>query len=423
MLRVSKTQACVFTADGSRQLKCFSFSEFGKDDATRRAKAMLGAIEASKAKTQEFKSILIEASVQEMAKEEIEQYVDKVKLEAIKKGDPHPEIKAYVVGHEGYSRGRWVGVGDTVKRWYQGAIKKLFEKIEVGTKLFHLHNNDNSHEGRKSIGEIVGKAVKYIDGKLKAIALAWIKPEYRDQKLDVPSIEGDIKMDRQGDELVVNDISQITGIALGDSAVNKPGFAEAGLLASVQMFESAGTKEKLTMTTEEIKKAIRENGLTIGDIFEGDDLTKDPIIRGIVSEQKGRQAASQIGKGEEQGKEIKKLNDELATLRAENDKLTAAGKKTELQGKLKGIFDSRKLDDKQRKFVEQSYDEFSPDIKDPDKSLNAFIDSKLQSYKQVSQIFGVKDDQQDQGGEKAKSGDESYQVDQNGDIKENPLIP
>ena len=424
MLKISKTQACVFTADGSRTLKCFTFSEFGKEDATRRAREMLKAIEANKSKTQEFKSILIEAQIQEMAKEEIEKYVDKARLESIKKGDPRPEIRAYVVGHEGYSTGRWVGIGDTVKRWYQGAIKKLFEKIEIGTKLFHLHNKDNSHEGRPTIGEIVGKTIKYIDGKLKAVALAWIKPEYRDQKLDVPSIEGDITMDRNGDELTVSDVSEITGIALGDSAINKPGFAEAGLLASVQMFEADGKqKGVIKMTTDEIKKAIKESGLTIGDLFEGDDLTRDPIIRGIVAEQKGRQAASQLNKGDEQSKEVQKLLDENKTLKAENEKLAVMGKKAEM--KLAPLFEARKLDEKQRKFIEKNFEKFTPDLKDPEKSLNSFIDSELASYKQLSEIFGVQ--QPDQ--EKKKS-PEDEQVIQRSDvqygddgIKDNPLIP
>ena len=393
MIKNFGDRACVLNNDGSKTIKCFEYSKFGKTDAQRRAKEMLGAIEASKAKVkgQEFKSLFIEASVQEMAREDIHKFVDSAILKRIKETDKNPQIRAYVIGHEGTSKGKLLGIGDRVKRWYDAAIQKLVDKLKIGTKLFHLHNDDSSHEGRSIIGEIVGKSIEYVDGKLKAIALAWIKPEYVGQKFDVPSVEGDLIIDRQGEEIVVNDVTEITGIALGNSDINKPGFSEAGLLASVQMFESTeGKKEnlKMSMTTDEVKKAIKEEGFTIGDLFEGNDLQNDPVIKGITNELKGRYAGRTDEKLE---KKLASLQSENDTLKADNEKLQLVSKKVEIKDKLSGVFESRKItDEKQKKFIEKNFESFVPDLKNPDGSLNTFIDKTVADFKAYSELFGVK---------------------------------
>ena len=173
------------------------------------------------------------AKLQQMAASEIINIIPNDIYEEIKQRDPHPLFQAYVVGHEGEATGTMVGLGSKVLNWFSSAINKLWQKMKYGTKIFHGHNIDSSHEGRQSIGEVVGKAIKTIQDKVNAIAITYIYPEYRGLPLDVASIEADVRINPD-DSVHDVDVGDITGIALGNSAIEKPGFAGATLLSQIQ---------------------------------------------------------------------------------------------------------------------------------------------------------------------------------------------
>ena len=173
------------------------------------------------------------AKLQQMASSEIINIIPNDIYEEIKQKDPHPLFQAYVVGHEGEATGEIVGMGTKVLNWFSSAINKIWKKLIYGTKIFHGHNVDSSHEGRQSIGKVVGKAIKTIKERVNAIAIMYIYPEYRDLPLNVASIEVDMDINPDGSVHDVN-VGDITGIALGNSAVDKPGFADAGLLSQIQ---------------------------------------------------------------------------------------------------------------------------------------------------------------------------------------------
>ena len=177
--------------------------------------------------------IKFSAKLQQMASSEIINIIPNDIYEEIKQRDPHPLFQAYVVGHEGEATGEIVGMGTKVLNWFSSAINKIWKKLIYGTKIFHGHNVDSSHEGRQSIGEVVGKAIKTIKERVNAIAIMYIYPEYRDLPLNVASIEVDMDINPDGSVHDVN-VGDITGIALGNSAVDKPGFADAGLLSQIQ---------------------------------------------------------------------------------------------------------------------------------------------------------------------------------------------
>lgn len=86
------------------------------------------------------------------------------------------------------------------------------------------------------IGEVVGSVAKNIKNKLTAFAAIYIYPEYRNIPLDVASIEADISIDPEEKGIHAIDVQDITGIALGNSNVNKPGFASATLQGELQAF-------------------------------------------------------------------------------------------------------------------------------------------------------------------------------------------
>lgn len=179
----------------------------------------------------------ITGSAQEMAAGEIKKYIDPGKYQEIKQSDNQPRFEAFVIGQEGESKGNLIvegkDMGSFVKVWTKSAIQKMSDKLRVGTKAFMHHMKDtNEHLGRVIVGEIVGKVVKIVKDKLSVIGIAYFKPEYRSQPLDVPSIETDLTIDKKSHEVL--DLDDISGVAFGNSAIHKPGFSGATLQGTLQ---------------------------------------------------------------------------------------------------------------------------------------------------------------------------------------------
>ncbi len=184
------------------------------------------------------------AKLQQMASSEILNIIPKDVYDNIKQVDPHPLFQAYVIGHEGEATAKMVGIGKKVSHWFSSAINKIGQKLKYGTKIFPCHNVDSSHEGRQSIGEVVGKTVRTIQDKVNAIAVMYIYPEYRNLPFDIASIEANVRINPD-DNVHDVDVGDITGIVLGNSAIEKPGFAGATLLSSIQAMS-----KKLEITDE-----------------------------------------------------------------------------------------------------------------------------------------------------------------------------
>ena len=196
-------------------------------------------------------AIRFHAALQEMAADEIMEMVGESTLNKLRASDPNPLIKAFVVGHEGESRGNLVGVGNVIKRWIKTMIRALGSKIKAGLQLFQGHAETNETAGRTPIGEVVGTKLKEIDGRESIIVACHIKPEFRDLPLDVASVETTVDYKSVGDGTIeILGVSDVTGIALGSSQMQKPGFSGATLLGQLQAFvlehtDKQGSKLKL----------------------------------------------------------------------------------------------------------------------------------------------------------------------------------
>jgi len=182
----------------------------------------------------------ISAEVREMSQSELANMISSEELARIELRDPHPRFLGFVIAHEGTAAGHVIGtVGDTVKRWFRGAILKLHAKIQAGLKLFSGHVQEtNELTGRIPIGEVVSKKVDQVQGRVSSIIAAWIYPEFKDRNYDVASIEANIQMEADKEHgLVVVDVDSVSAIALGQSSLGmKPGFAGAQLISALQMF-------------------------------------------------------------------------------------------------------------------------------------------------------------------------------------------
>ena len=179
----------------------------------------------------------IRATIREMAASEIAGMIPDEKMKEIRAKDAYPVFKAFVVGHEGESRGNIVGIGNVVKRWFKDLIQKLHGKISAGVQLFHGHAATNDMAGRVPIGEVVGKRLLEIGGKTSSVVACYVYPPFKGLPLDVASIEADINFKPTGgNDVIITDINNITGIALGNSAIETPGFPGATLLGQLQAF-------------------------------------------------------------------------------------------------------------------------------------------------------------------------------------------
>ncbi len=346
-----------------------------------------------------------------MARNEIEELVGRGTIAQIKKTDPHPLFLAFAVGHEGDANGNLIGVGNVVKKWFRDTIRRLYEKIRTGLEVFSGHVEDsNSHFGRDAIGKVVAKQLIDDYYGQTVVAVCYIYPEYRTQRLDVASIEADLDMDLEGNgQLVVRDVREITGIALGNSQYNKPGFPGATLLGQLQAFEPKDKERNLKLSPEELKRAIQEAGLSPQDVFDPEDLDAEPFDSRRSKERNGRadMAAERIFyENRELKRQLADARQKLATAEGNVQTLTnkiteheatiATTAKANATNKAKGdLFEKavteRKLDDRQKKFIQARLSKFTVQKpEDVDKEFSAYLDHEIDEYKALAQdVFGT----------------------------------
>lgn len=364
---------------------------------------------------------VISGRIQHMAAADVLSFVDPAALVAIRARDPRPELRAYVIAHEGEAEGNLVGYGRAAIQYFGAIVRKIFDRLSAGTPLFRGHNADNSHGGREPIGEVVGKARRMVDGREATVAAVYIKPEHRAERLDVCSIEANIAFiaDGEGRARAV-DVDEITGIALGDAEVDIPGFPGAKLLAALQAF--ARDKGE-TMTKEEIIAAIKEAKLSPGDVFMEAELRDDKTVAGIVESETEKER----GYGSRQSKKVEKLEQKLSEQEAAFDQklkeAQGAAVRAQSRGTLDALMTERKLDDAQKKFVERYFDRFETAATEEEAlkaDLNKFLDGQLSEFRTLaSDVYGVaKTDTKETPGTPAGDG-----TGQDLGPGNNPLIP
>jgi len=348
--------------------------------------------------------------------------VDKQWLERTKAtSDPSPLIKAFRIAHEGNSNIQLDGILTPIK-WVKSAIGWIHDKVLLHTPVFNEHGppGDNSHDGRKPIGEIVG--TRKDDGTVTAtIAAMYIYPEFRDLDLDVASIEADFTYAREGNTVWPTGINKITGVALANSANAHPGFPDATILGSIAAF----AKEDHVMNISEVKTAIGTLNVKPEDLFEADALTGSPAVRDFItqsthdSQQHTRRVAD----------ENKKLE---TTLKAQYEgtisELRAKNLSFETGSTFANIVTERKLDDKSKAYVDLQLKHFRAESDDPVKfkeALNKYVDEQLENFKLLMPTLGIEIEKvQDDGDPKGDTKPPDIISDDNAlDPDVNPLIP
>jgi hypothetical protein len=257
----------------------------------------------------------------------------------------------------------------------------------------------NDHEGRKPIGEVVGKALSEVAGRLSSIAVMYIYPPYRDMPLDVASMEADIVLPENvspNARAVEVDVEDITAIALGNSQINKPGFAGASLLASLQEFAADMSPEKphketKPMTKDELRQAIRDAKLSPSDLFGPKEMSDDSLVQEVIREKRRNEEGFETRQSAKLEAEKAKLEQEKQALQAKLDAASRGLLKTRAAEALKPAIEKRKLDEKQAAFVLKHADKFDPKSEESlAGDLDKFLDGQLDDLKAFHDLYGIK---------------------------------
>lgn len=333
--------------------------------------------------------------LQLMASADILQYIPPETLGMIQKKDDHPLFRAYIVGEEGNATPRIVGGGSKVLNWLRSAISTMVQKLQYGTKIFLNHGTTNEHTGRTVVGELVGKALEYVGGKMQAIAVTYIYPQHRDVPADAASIEAEIEIDPSGRSNVVEGvhIQNITGIAVGDSRLVKTAFPAAGLVAQLQAFETQGNENQGgRMTVEQLKEEIVKGRVKPSEVFSREELIRDEIVRDHTLEQlKGEYVLRMKTKEKLEALE-KEVPEKMAKLEKENKDLRQARASDRAQSISQAIISERKMPENKAKFVALQMPKFAVEGDAVDDAalkaqLNKFIDAQIDEFGKLEAVF------------------------------------
>lgn len=354
--------------------------------------------------------------LQAMAADDILRYVPPAVLDSIKAKDEHPLFRAYCIGEEGPATPVVIGFGGRVLNWLRSAVSALSNKLQFGTKVFHEHAETNDHSGRVQVGEVVGKALEYVSGKLRAVAVAYIFPSFRQIKADAASIEAEVDLDpsKRSNEIADIHVGDISGIAIFDKSKHNPAFRGATLLSQLQAW--AGNEMQGgggNMTIEEVKSFLKTARIRPSELYDkaellADDKIGEHILEKLNAEWGRRKAAEEALEALKKEAPVK-----IADLEKKNQELNRQIAMSKTSAIVKQIIADRKLEGPKQKFVELHIGEFKLEGDKFDDAtikaqLDSFFDSTVKQYDATAAIFNPgngKGDQQSGGAE--DKGDQS----------------
>ena len=340
------------------------------------------------------------AELQQMADSEIADMVPADVMGRLKQGDEHPVIRAYSIGHQGEAKATELKFGQRVIQYGRDTVQRLYDKIKVGIPAFDGHESGtNKHEGRIRLGNIVGKKLVDIGGILHTVIATYIRPQYRERHLDVASIEADVTYSSLGKKSWIRTFEDVTGVALGSSAVTTPALPGCTLLGSIQAFQAATLTRKgdITMELPEVKSAIAEGGWSPADIFGAQTLLLDEVVVKHVRKEKqteyehAKRVEGQLGEARTSVTDSEtKFKETVTKLTAENVELTKQLNSSRAGTIVAEAMKSMDLTDKQEEFVLAGADGFSTDKADPDEVKEAgktFVKGALGEFDKMSKLF------------------------------------
>jgi len=299
-------------------------------------------------------------------------------------------VKVYLLAKEGLSRPKLLGLASKPLEWTRQAVESLASQVRTGIQAFFGHGKTNDHLGRTPIGELVGSVVKDIGGKLHHyVAVASDKPH----NYDVISMEAGVGFDDYQDKGVVKEVLDLTGLALGIKGKDIPGIDGAEMVAQMQFFEEEihsanNNRKEKTMTIDEVKKLIRDNGWGVTALFPTNQVVgkikvdngvitydgegTDPAIAKVISKYVLDQVNPILTEQKTKLTEYEPKVKEYETLKTQTEK-------NEAKTKIEQIVKDRSLTESHKKYLDSIIDEYDPNSH----KLDDFVERKLGHYKNL----------------------------------------
>lgn len=321
---------------------------------------------------------------------EIMALIDPDTISRIKATDPHPFFQAYSICHEGTSQPTILG--DTARpiHWTRAAVQSIKKIVLKGVKFFKGHNEDNSTDKREALGEIVANSEREIDGKLHHIAIGYFPDKSKVSDSDICSQEANWNLFENAGKWFADTIEKMTSIALSNSKVDKPAFADARRLGMVQAFTAdEGDKNnkagdaKMDLSTvsfSELAGEMKRRNTFPHQLFTLDELKQDKQIIPIIDEL------------DKLRKELTTKDESLKDLEAEKTALSKKIDSVSAKDKIAKILEEDNLvktTETQRKFIIERFKGID-DV--TDEGIKKYIESEVRECKALIKILGVPED-------------------------------
>jgi ribosome assembly protein YihI (activator of Der GTPase) len=193
----------------------------------------------------------------------------------------------------------------------------------------------------------------------------------------------------------------------------------------------------MEFSLDDIRRAIKAEKFKPSDLFDLEDLTGDPMVKGYVDVAKKNQygaGAAHLRRTEEEFEKQKQTWEAKEKGYQERiKKADADNAKARIPELFLAAKKERKLDEKQTKFIELRLKRFVPsDPEKLEKEFSAHLDSELDEMKSLAEALGIKEGdggkEKEDGKEKGKGGAErgtggGTVEDKYLDPAQNPFIP
>lgn len=337
-----------------------------------------------------------------LSEREIKEYVSPAAKDSI----TGKTVKAFAIAHDGAAEGRMAGVKGKMVHYLRSAVEKLYEKLPVGLKAYAGHTQvdpltNKSETSRQPVGQVVGKTLRDVGGRLFNVVLVAFDDAAKNA-FDVASMEAIVRYANSPSGPVIDDVDEITGIALGSSqSGDKPGFPAATLLGAFQAFK----ENTMPKTKEEIMADIAEADLSVQDIFSKDEVLATKWVKEHVHSE--RQTPHEHAKRLE--KKLGEVNAEKDEMKATIDKLTRDNLGLKASPLLDKLMESQELTGKKADFLRSRFTtNFSmPEDADSESSVNTalknYIKTQSAEFDSLAKLFGG-DNGDSTGGKSGETG-------------------
>ena len=271
----------------------------------------------------------------------------------------------------------------TILKWTKAIIHRLAQKIKEGTKFFINHgDNTNLHDNRQSVGNILASYVKKLKGKLSNVIIGHFPDANKVKDADICSMEAEIGTS----DNVVDDIDEVSGIALGNSDIDSPSFPGAIRLNAIQCFNTHENNnsgegdimpDEPKITFQTIKQAVIDMNIYPWQLFSEDQMKQDKVF-GKLYEQNTTLIVDK-----------ERLTNELKTATEKNQEAVKAVEVNKAKKLLNDLMPIGKgFTEKQKTYITK---QFKPgELKDlSEESLKGFIESGKKLYAEEAKFFGV----------------------------------